>query len=198
MQYQESPFSQFFYSIPIVTRVLFFTTLSFSIVGVFYPDLFYLCYFDREQIASGQVWRLFTPFFCQQLGFSFLIHMFMLYNFSKELEEEYFNNDTTDYIFYLLFNCCLLNILSVFVGPLHYYFISLFVYTASRANPNSIVSLSFGITLRRMYLPWALVVLNFILGAPILPQILIILVAHFYYFLRHVIPVHYPTLPRLV
>ncbi|KAL7713622.1 Derlin [Entamoeba marina] len=196
----ESPFLEFFYSIPLVTRILLVTTLSFSVSSSFYRPIAEVSYFDPYLITENyHLWRLVTPFFLQKLGFPFLMHLFMLFNFSKELEQVYFQGNSKDYAFYLAFIAGLINTCSVALGmPLHQSLMNCIVYTSCRAQPNAIITLFFGITLRRMYLPWALILLNMLMGAPMLPQLLSILIAHMYYFCRHVVPNHYPNAPRLI
>lgn len=195
---QDSPFAQFFFSIPICTRILLVATLSFSIANVFIPSIGSLCAFDIDLIGKGQLWRLFTPYVLHQLGFPFIMSLFIIYNFSRELEERYFKGDSLRYMYYLLFVMCLLDLISVYYIPLQSLLTTVFIYTASRSDPTSMISLFFGITLKRMYLPWAYLVLSFLMSGMILPSLLGILVGHCYYFLKHVIPVHYPHVPILI
>ncbi|ELP94437.1 derlin-3, putative [Entamoeba invadens IP1] len=198
MQQNESPFMLFLNAIPICTRVMLISTLSFSIATSFYPSIGYLSYFDEEEITERfQVWRLFTPFFVMRMGFPFIMHLLMLYKFSAELEESYFNN-TKDYVLYLLFILGLIDTFSVLYVPLHQQFITCIVYTCCRADPESVMSFLFGITLKRKYVPWALILLNVLMGSQLLPSFVLIAIAHCYYFVRHVIPVHYPQIPRLI
>ena len=196
---QESPFLEFFYSIPIVTRILLVATLSFSVSASFYPKIAEISVFDPQSVTDKfQFWRLVTPAFLTRLGFGFIIHLIIIFRFSKEMEEEYFGGSTKDYLFYICFILGLLNIISVFYFPMHSSFINCILYTACRANPNSIVTLLFGLSVRRMYLPWVLLLINVLMGQSLIPELVSILVAHCYYFCRHVIPVNYPKVPLLV
>ena len=86
-------------AMPLVTRVLVLGTLVVTVVanwGLVDP---YLLVLSPDVYLRGQVWRIVTcVFFAGPLSFQFLMNLFMLYNYSKNLEQENYVGRTADFI----------------------------------------------------------------------------------------------------
>jgi len=123
-------------------------------------------------------------------GFNTLIGFFLLYQYSRNYESGTgFNTGggggTADYVFMLLFG--LLGILfSNAFYAFGYFFAKTLVYYVlyiwSKRNPTAPANI-WGIPMQAMYLPFALLGLNFVLGNPYMEMIHGYAVGHLYYFL---------------
>jgi len=188
-------------SLPFVTKnwltAVVVTTISAN-VGVL-PVMKMI--YDYDSIAKKfEVWRLLTPFlwmggFSKQDGVQTVIGFFLLYQYSKQYESgTCFNTGggggTADYLFMLLFG--MIGILFTnfffmvgvtFAKTLVYYVL----YIWSKRNPTAAANI-WGIPMQGMYLPFALLALNFCLGNNFLEYVHGYAVGHLYYFLVDVVP----------
>lgn len=187
--------SQWFQSLPQMTRYWFGGTVAFSLLGRFgllnpqwlilhYDPLFY----------SFQIWRPLTSLFyypiTPQTGFHFLINLYFLYNYSLRLETGLFSGRPADYLFMLLFSwaCCvvvaLLGNIMVLMDPM----VMSVLYVWCQLNQDTIVSFWFGTQFKAMYLPWVLLGFNLIVAGGGMMELVGILVGHLYFFLAFKYP----------
>jgi hypothetical protein len=192
--------------LPRVTKWLFTgsfgltiaANLLYQIIPFFHP---YNLILDFDLIFSKfQIWRLVTAFLYHgRLGFPFLIHMLFLVRYGASLEKDTFLNRTADFLWMVIFSCILLLIPGFFLDlkilgmPL----IMTLIYYWSRKNQDVIMSFIFGLRFKAVYFPWVLLTFNLLLGAPVLAEILGILVGHIYFFLQDVYPQHRGGRPLL-
>lgn len=188
-------------SIPFVTKhwltAVVVTTVSANL-GVL-PIGKMICDYDSIW-RNFEIWRLFTPFlwmgaFNKQEGFQTMIGFFLLYQYSKQYEGgTAFNTGggggTADYIFMLLFGMIGI-LLTNFFYPVGYVFAKTLVYFVlyiwSKRNPTAPANI-WGVPMQGMYLPFAILGLNFCLGNSYIEYVHGYAIGHLYYFLVDVVP----------
>ncbi|XP_027204081.1 derlin 1 [Dermatophagoides pteronyssinus] len=185
---------QWFMSIPVITRYWF--GLSFVIpvlgrIGLFNP---YHMFMTKDAIWKLELWRPFTGTFYYPIGpgtgFHYLINLYFLYQYSKNLETSEFVGKPADYLFMLIFNWSSLVLMAVFMNiyllmdPL----ILSVLYVWCQLNKETIVSFWFGTRFKAQFLPWVLLGFNMILGGGGFFEILGILTGHLYYYVKYVYP----------
>ncbi|KAI9342768.1 derlin-1-like protein [Zopfochytrium polystomum] len=184
--------TDWFSSIPPVTRALFTTSLGISIaagVGIISPSYLYLAW--PLVYRKFEIWRLITSFFWMPVGFPYLTTLYFLYNYSWQLETTLFSNRRSDYVFYLIFTFIAILppaiILKRFI--LLETLVVALLYVWAMANKHTEVSFFFGLRFKAMYLPWVWLVFDFLSGSTDPTGKLIgIAVGHLYYFLDKIYP----------
>lgn len=185
---------QWFMSIPPITRVWFGLSVFLPVVGRFGIVNPYYMMLTSDFISRFQLWRPITATFYYPLtpgtGFHYLINLYFLYSYSKNLETGEFIGRPADYLFMLIFNWFALMWLAVFMNlyllmdPL----ILSVLYVWCNLNPEVIVSFWFGTKFQAQYLPWVLLGFNFLLGNGGFYEILGIVVGHIYFYIKYKYP----------
>eukprot|EP00568_Trieres_chinensis_P015599 CAMPEP_0183323686 /NCGR_PEP_ID=MMETSP0160_2-20130417/75097_1 /TAXON_ID=2839 ORGANISM="Odontella Sinensis, Strain Grunow 1884" /NCGR_SAMPLE_ID=MMETSP0160_2 /ASSEMBLY_ACC=CAM_ASM_000250 /LENGTH=243 /DNA_ID=CAMNT_0025491109 /DNA_START=242 /DNA_END=969 /DNA_ORIENTATION=+ len=193
-----------FRSLPVITRYWFasaFCTTIGANFGIVSPmKLIY----SLDNIKDNfEVWRLITPFmYVGKFDINTLIGLFMLYQFSRQYESGGPYNTgagggTADYAFALLF--AVVTMIASFhllrgmmpLAPLFVRNLVFFVlYLWSKKNPTSNSSI-WGVPVKGMYLPFAYLALNVLMGNPFFDVLHGIAMGHIYYFLVDVVPIVY-------
>lgn len=188
-------FKNWYTGIPIVTRSIM--TLSFAL-----PILLEFGLVGTKTIAligpaiyeKLQIWRLFTHFFVNKLSFGYLMNLYFLYQSLSALESGEFMNRTADFVWYFVFGMLVFDFIGV---TFRYYFLPqalmfYIIYYWSQKNKDSNVSFMFGFQFRAVYFPFVLIAFGLLTGGGLdLTQILGIVVAHLYYFLKDIWPNQY-------
>ena len=188
-------------SLPFVTKnwltAVVVTTVSCN-VGVL-PIMKMIYNFEAIK-DNFEIWRLFTPFlwiggFDKGSGFNTVISMFLLYQYSKQYEGGTGYNTgggggTADYVFMLLFGMTMI-LVTNFIYPIGIVFAKTLVYYVlyiwSKRNPTAPANI-WGVPVPGMYLPFAILGLNFCLGNPYVEYVHGYVVGHFYFFMVDVVP----------
>merc|ERR550514_1533003 len=107
-----------------------------------------------------------SVFFFGKVGFPFLINVYFLYSYSLRLENELFERKPADYAMMLLTTWIVMLGVAymmdlMIVGPV---LVMAVLYTWCYVNKDVIVSFYFGTSFPAMYLPWALLFFNILLG----------------------------------
>lgn len=188
---------QWYESIPLVTKhwltATILTTVSCNF-GIF-PIMKVIFIYDA--VASRfEVWRLITPFlYIGKFEFRTAMSLFILYQYSRNYEIGIgFNTGagggTADYIFMMmlgmvliLISGALLGLGVVFATTLVYYV----MYIWTKRNPTAQTNI-WGVPMQAIYLPFALLGLNVIMGNQYIDMIHGYAVGHIYYFLVDVVP----------
>ncbi|KAJ8598158.1 hypothetical protein CTAYLR_007373 [Chrysophaeum taylorii] len=155
-----------------------------------------------------ELWRLITPFaFFGGFSFPFLINVYLLVQYSRNYEVAPYNTGaggtTADYAWMLILGMGILLILSTLMGqPVPSQGLTYMVlYVWSRRNPTMQVSL-YGFQLAAVYLPWALLLLNMLIGNPLTVPLMGVFAGHAYYFAVDPLPDKYGstlvTTPKFV
>ncbi|EFA76697.1 derlin-1 [Heterostelium album PN500] len=183
-------------TVPPITRFMFANCLVLTILPNTGAISFFSLTMDFAQIFKGfEIWRFYTASFCMgKFGIHFVSQLAVLYNYSSSLENGTFGGRPADYIWMLLFCDVLALIVAGFAG--FFYFVShamvmTIIYVWSRYNSEGEVSLFFGIRCKAIYVPWAIMAINFLIGFSIWYDLLGIAVGHAYYFICNVYPVTY-------
>lgn len=180
--------------LPPVTRaygglVLLFTILSFTL-GVI--DLRLIALVWPKVVKRFEIWRLLTNFFIlTKPSFKLVIYIMWIASYMIPLEKETYQFEPADYVYMLLFNGTLLNIVGFVIGQ-YFNGLSLVlscVYVWSRNFRDGNVSFYGLITIKAFYVPFAFVAINILLGESFIPDIAGIVVGHIYYFFKDLYPI---------
>ncbi|KHJ97782.1 ribosomal protein S21e [Oesophagostomum dentatum] len=144
-----------------------------------------------------QFWRPFTALIfypvSPQTGFHWLLMLYFLYNYSKNLESGVFAGRPADYLYMLIFNWLICSGICMAAGV--YFLLEPMVlsvlYVWCQLNKDTIVSFWFGTQFKAMYLPWILCGFNAVLRGGGMNELLGILVGHTYYFLAFDYPLQH-------
>lgn len=187
--------SDWFKSIPIVTKTLVSFTFLFgalSTFGLINPGILI---FDINSIKNKfQIWRLITPFlFAGGFSLPFAMHCYMLYENCKRYEAHPFNTGgggtSADFIYMVIFGMIIFYFAAYFfempilAEPLLYHIL----YVWTRREPEAKVNI-FGFKFQSLYLPWVYIGIRMIMGGSITQPLIGISVGHLYYFLVEVLP----------
>ena len=144
-----------------------------------------------------EIWRLVSPFvFWGGFSFPFLINMYVLVSYSKNYEASPYDTGggggPADYAWMLVIGAGLLLIMSTLLGVLApsqglTYDV---LYVWSRRNPTMPVSL-YGFKLPAVYLPWALLAFNMVIGNDLTAPLMGVVAGHVYYFAVDAAPLKY-------
>lgn len=190
-------FRSFFMDIPPVTRTLFVTIFGFTLLsglGILPVSLFVLHW--PVVIRNLQIWRiLFTFFHLGRLGLAFLIRMYFLFTYSKQLEIGVFFGRPANYAWFLSIVSATVLALSAIVpsyingGAL----LIAIIHLWGRHATNVTVALYGFIQIPAKYLSLAMLGLDVIITGGVSPaDIYGLLGGHLYYFLDSV----YPMMPQ--
>mmetsp|Transcript_4020 Transcript_4020/g.4934 ORF Transcript_4020/g.4934 Transcript_4020/m.4934 type:complete len:275 (-) Transcript_4020:104-928(-) len=188
---------QWYDSLPFVTKnwlTLSVGTTVLANIGVI-PIM--KLYYSFDDIRNNfEIWRLITPFvYIGPFKFETVIALFLLYQYSKQYEGGVcFNTGsgggTADYMYMLMLGMLVIVVsgtfiqLGVFFGKTLVYYV---LYVWSKRNPTAQASI-WGVPMQGMYLPFALLALNTMLGNYVIDMIHGIVVGHLYYFMVDVVP----------
>ncbi|KAH3680681.1 hypothetical protein WICPIJ_008163 [Wickerhamomyces pijperi] len=142
-----SDFNQFIAGIPRITRLFTVSTLAAAFLDALQiiPSS-NLIFHWTPILKEYQVWRFFTGFFVTSpQPMQGLMDIYMLYSYSRGIEENKFYNDVADYAFYLAIIMPLIVFSSIFTSSVFLLqsLLGGLTYTWSRANRNQKVSIYF-------------------------------------------------------
>eukprot|EP00262_Sarcandra_glabra_P008414 TRINITY_DN21939_c0_g1_i1.p1 TRINITY_DN21939_c0_g1~~TRINITY_DN21939_c0_g1_i1.p1 ORF type:complete len:240 (+),score=21.72 TRINITY_DN21939_c0_g1_i1:98-817(+) len=184
---------EYYSSLPPVSKaygVLCLMTTTAYHLKLYDPTLLMLSYgliFKRFQ-----VWRLVTNFFIAPFSIHFAVRLLMIARYGVLLEKGPYDKRTADFLWMMLFGAFSLLVISF--APMFWHpfmgssLVFMIVYVWSREFPNARISIYGVVTLKGFYLPWALLALNLIFGAPLKPDLIGLAVGHLYYFLTVLYP----------
>jgi len=189
---------QWYKNLPILTRigltVIFGVTVLVQL-EILNPMLVYLNW--PLVINKLQVWRLFTSVvFFGKFSFQFLFQLYFFSSFSSKLEQNEIFAQPGDYLFFLLVQILLLDVISLvlswpagfpMLGPSLVFAI---LYYWSRREPYASLNF-FSFTIKGYQFPFALVFFQLLIGGNIWMDLLGLAAGHIYYFLKEVVPAEY-------
>ncbi|KAH9395278.1 Derlin 1 [Tyrophagus putrescentiae] len=188
-----SEIKEWFLSMPPITRAWFGLSVAFPLIGRLGILNAYYMILTSDFITKLHLWRPLSATFYYPLtpgtGFHYLINLYFLYNYSKNLETNEFTGRPADYLFMLMFNWAAL-LMGIFMNlyllmdPL----ILSVLYVWCNLNPELIVSFWFGTRFKARYLPWVLCGFNLLLGSGGFNEILGIIVGHLYFYVKYKYP----------
>ncbi|XP_061919540.1 derlin-1 [Entelurus aequoreus] len=190
-----SDIGDWFKSIPLITRGWFAASIAVPLVGklglvdpqnlMLRPDLF----FSRFHLWRPVTATLYFPVY-PNTGFLFLVNLYFLYNYSTRLETGAFDGRPADYVFMLLFNwiCIVITGMLMDMQLLMIPLIMSVLYIWAQFNKDMVVSFWFGTRFKAHYLPWVILIFNFIIGGSFVNELIGNLVGHLYFFLMFKYP----------
>lgn len=189
---------QWYKSLPILTRVgltLFFCVTVLVQVNILNPQLLALNW--PLVLNKLQVWRLLTSVcFFGPFSFQFMFQMYFFSSFSSKLESNEIFAQPGDYLFFLLTQIILLDVISMVLqwpvgfpqlGPALVFAI---LYYWSRREPYANLSF-FSFSIKGYQFPFALVFFQLLMGGNIWMDLVGLASGHIYYFLAEVVPAEY-------
>jgi len=185
-------------SLPIMTRIgltIVFSTTILAALHVVSPMILIL---NWPMVTNKlQIWRLFTSVtFFGPLGFSFLFQLYFFSQFSSKLENNEIFRQPGDYLFFLLVQTLLLDLLSLVLyyptgAPmLGQALVFAIVYYWSRREPYADLTL-YIFKVKGYQLPFALLLFHVLLGGSIWLELLGLASAHLWYFIKEIVPAEY-------
>ncbi|KAM8735445.1 derlin-1 [Acanthopagrus latus] len=186
-----SDIGDWYKSIPLITRSWFTASVAFPLIGVLrLVDIRNLLLFPELVINRFHIWRLVTATFYFPTGFLYLVNLYFLYHYSSRLETGLFDGRPADYVFMLIFNWICVVIVGMLMNMrlLMIPLIMSVLYVWAQINKDVIVSFWFGTRFKAHYLPWVILVFNFIIGGSFVDELTGNLVGHLYYFLMFKYP----------
>ncbi|XP_062501097.1 derlin-1-like [Corticium candelabrum] len=191
----ESGISDWFNSIPLVTRAWFGLSIIFPLVGNFgFINPQHLLLWYDAVVYRFQIWRLATCVFFHPLGpgagFRYLITLYFLYSYSSRLESGIFDGRPADYLFMLLMHWIVVLVIALFMGlPLIMHCVVMAViYVWCQLHKDTMIVFWFGATFKAMYFPWVLAAFNMIIMGSGLVELIGIFTGHVYFFLMFKYP----------
>lgn len=190
-----SDIGDWFKNIPLITRSWFAASIVVPLVGkmglidpmnlMLRSDLF----FNKFHLWRPITATLYFPVY-PNTGFLFLVNLYFLYHYSTRLETGAFDGRPADYVFMLLFNwlCIVITGLMMNMQLLMIPLIMSVLYIWAQFNKDTIVSFWFGTRFKAHYLPWVILVFNFIIGGSFVNELIGNLVGHLYFFLMFKYP----------
>jgi Derlin-2/3 len=189
---------QWYKNLPILTRVgltLFFCITVLVQLEILDPALLFLNW--PLVINKLQVWRLLTSVtFFGTFSFQFLFQLYFFSSFSSKLEKNEIFAQPGDYLFFLLVQILLLDVVSLVLawpsgfpalGPSLVFAI---LYYWSRREPYAQLNF-FSFTIKGYQFPFALVFFQLLIGGNIWVDLLGLASGHIYYFIKEVVPQEY-------
>jgi Der1-like family len=189
-------FKSFVNDIPPVTRTLVLSTFMCTLgsgFGLLPSSMFDLIW--PQIIGKFHFWRMFFSFLhLGKLGFPFLINIYFLYNYSKQLENGFFLGRLANYCWFLVIVMGITLVVSVFM-PMHAAgpaLLMAIMHVWGRHSPTLTVRMYGFISIPAKYLSLAILALDLILtGGFDITAVVGLVAGHAYYFLDSV----YPTMP---
>lgn len=193
-----SDIGDWFRSIPLITRSWFAASIAVPFIGKLgLIDFRNLLLFPELVFSRFHLWRpvtatLYFPI-TPNTGFLYLVNLYFLYHYSTRLETGAFDGRPADYIFMLLFNwiCIVITGLLMNMQLLMIPLIMSVLYVWAQFNKDMIVSFWFGTRFKAHYLPWVILVFNFIIGGSFVNELTGNLVGHLYFFLMFKYPIDF-------
>ncbi|XP_028280591.1 derlin-1 [Parambassis ranga] len=187
-----SDITEWFRSVPLITRAWFGASVAFPLIGrLGLINFRNLILFPELVFTRFQIWRLVTATFYFPTGFKYLVNLYFLYHYSTRLETGVFDGKPADYIFMLLFNwiCIAITGLLMNMQLLLIPMVMSVLYVWAQFNKDMVVSFWFGTQFKAYYLPWVILVFNFIIGGSLVDELTGNLVGHLYFFLMFKYPI---------
>lgn len=188
---------QWYDSMPFITKHWLTLAAATTIMTNFEVIPIMKLFWSWKDVSQNfEIWRLFSCFlWLGPFKFNTVIDMFLLYTYSKQYEGGVVYNTgggggTADYAYMLILGMVSILItgslfgLGVFFGNSLIFYV---LYVWSKRNP-TVQAAIWGIPIQGMYLPFALVGLNTLLGNSVMYMIHGIAAGHLYYFLVDVVP----------
>uniref|UniRef100_A0A087YMA2 Derlin n=1 Tax=Poecilia formosa TaxID=48698 RepID=A0A087YMA2_POEFO len=191
-----SDIGDWFRSIPLITRYWFAASIAVPFIGklglvdfrnlMLFPELVFSRFQQLWRPVTATLYFPVTP----NTGFLYLVNLYFLYHYSTRLETGAFDGRPADYVFMLLFNwiCIVITGLLMDMRLLMIPLIMSVLYVWAQFNSEMIVSFWFGTRFKAHYLPWVILVFNFIIGGSFMNELTGNLVGHLYFFLMFKYP----------
>ncbi|CAF1203416.1 unnamed protein product [Rotaria sp. Silwood1] len=177
---------QWYKSIPSITRAWFTGSIIVPVAArLRVVNPFYLVLAVNRIIKHFEIWRLLTAILYCRMDFGYLINLYFIYQYSTRLETSTFDGKPADYVFCLAFVwlCTIIAGSILLIWTLMDSMVMSVIYIWCQLNKEVVMSFWFGIQLKAMYLPWALMLFDWIILGTYREDLCGIIIGHLYYFL---------------
>jgi len=186
-----NPVTDFLFSLPPVTRVLFACTVVTTLAANFlFPIPKFLLLWPHV-IIRWELWRLLTCFFVGKLGFNWAMNLYFLYRNALDLERGKYGARSADFavvvMLIMLFSLVSAYFFDIIVltDPL----MMALVYLWSNDSPYQMVGFMFGMQFPAMYLPWVLAGWDLLMSGEVpTVKLLGIVIGHMVHWITNVYP----------
>jgi Derlin-2/3 len=165
-------------------------TVAFAATVLVHAELLdpFLIILDLDKVFSQlELWRLLTCFcFFGKFSLPFVLSLFFLVRYGKELETKRFEGRSADMLWFMVLAGLIMVGVSYLVGPmpiLSQSMLSSIVYLWSREYSETVISIYGMFNVQAFYFPWVLVAIHVIMGGSAIPDLVGIFAGHVYYFL---------------
>lgn len=189
---------QWYKNLPPLTRIgltTFFCVTVLAQLEILDPQLIFLNW--PLIINKLQVWRTLTSVcFFGTFSFQFLFQMYFFSSFSARLERDEIFTQPGDYLFFLLCQILLLDVISLVLAwptgfpTLGQSLVFAILYYWSRRKPYEMLNF-FSFNIKGYQFPFALIFFQLLIGGSIWGDLLGLASGHVYYFLKEVVPQEY-------
>ncbi|KAL5853458.1 hypothetical protein ACOSQ3_008576 [Xanthoceras sorbifolium] len=181
--------AEFYKSLPPISKA--YATICVVATAAFHLGLYSpltIALFYEPVFSHFQVWRLVTNFFfLGKFSINFGIHLLMIARYGVQLEKGPFERRTADFLWMMIFGA--LSMLALAAIPMLWTpflgvsLVFMLIYVWSREYPSAQINIYGLVNIQAFYLPWAMLAMDVLFGASLLPDLLGIIAGHLYYFL---------------
>lgn len=194
---------QWYNEIPMITRHWFGLSVLLPLLGRIGIVSPYWCILTPDYLSKFELWRPITSLFyypiSSRTGIHYLMNLYFLYNYSKQLETGHFAMKPADYFWCLIFNWFATLLIATFMNVMLLMdpMVLSVIYVWCQLNRDTIVTFWFGTRFRAVMLPWVLLGFNVLINGGGLDEIIGIVVGHMYYFATIQYPAEHGGAPLL-
>jgi hypothetical protein len=174
---------------PFSTKWIGVASLSIPLLMKFYILPAHWLVWHWESIAQKyQIWRMLTAPFLTRVNFNFIFSLYFRFTYSLYLETGYFSGRPADYAYFIIIILGLINAGNYFVqsAVLWESFSMAIIYLWAMTNRQVVVNFMLGFKFPAMYLPIALLGLDFLMTGELWGGLIGMLAGHAYYFLAEI------------
>ncbi|KAJ1654322.1 hypothetical protein IWQ61_005728 [Dispira simplex] len=186
----DSPLEQlktWYNRVPTVTRTLLTMCVSSTLLLTLICQISLAAFDWRAIVHFNQYWRLISGIITQPISMSFVFDMYLLARFSGMMENDVFNNRRADLVFFYMFAAASVLLFAVLQPGYPFLFSGVFIatlYLWSRLYPRYPLQFFFGIQFQGVYLPWALLAMEFVSsGSLSLLSLVGVITGHLFHYL---------------
>jgi len=182
---------EWYRNLPKVTRA--YLTIAFASTVLTHTEMLdvQLVTLDFGRVFNQlELWRLLTNFcFFGKFSLPFVLSMFFLVRYGRELEAKRFEGRSADMLWFMVLTGLIMVGVAFLLGGmpvLSTSMLSTLVYLWSREYSEQVISIYGMFNVQAFYFPWVLCAIHVVMGGSAVPDLVGIFAGHVYYFLEDV------------